>query len=203
MRKVHVFFITPRMFEFELADCMHFKAVWFYEIALMGFIINSVALHAVCFLCIYFESIWAATWQNQQNGMCAQRRLRSAWASAYAQPDLSLRWAHSHFVGLVMGWLKLWLRKILKKMPKNWVLNEPPHDKTNRMTVPSAKTQISLGIRPVWSESSLCVQWVAKDPRFLQADSEDSDQTERMPRLIWVFAGPTGHSSLPDAWLLL
>ena len=32
---------------------------------------------------------------------------------------------------------------------------------------------ISLGIRPVWSVSSLCAQWVAKDPRFLNADSED------------------------------
>ena len=36
-----------------------------------------------------------------------------------------------------------------------------------------AKTQISLRIRPVWSESSLCAQWVAKDPSFLHADSED------------------------------
>ena len=27
--------------------------------------------------------------------------------------------------------------------------NEPPHDKTNKMTVRPAKTQISLGIRPV------------------------------------------------------
>ena len=41
-----------------------------------------------------------------------------------------------------------------------------PHDKTNKMTVCPAKTQISLGIR------------------FLHADSEDSDQTGRMPRLI-------------------
>ena len=57
------------------------------------------------------------------------------------------------------------------------------------MSVRLAKTQISLGIRPVWSESSLCAQWVAKDPRFLHPDSEDSDQTGRMPRLIWVFAG--------------
>ena len=65
---------------------------------------------------------WAASWQNQQNGMCAQRRLRSAWASvavrmmkhwtlnyilsaqwklwsvwADAQADLSLRWAHMSF----------------------------------------------------------------------------------------------------------
>ena len=41
------------------------------------------------------------------------------------------------------------------------------------MIVHPAKTHISLGIRPVWSESSLCTQWVAKDPSFLHADSED------------------------------
>ena len=45
------------------------------------------------------------------------------------------------------------------------------------MSVRPAKTQISLGIRQVWSESSLCAQWVAKGPRFLHADNEDSDQT--------------------------
>ena len=70
---------------------------------------------------------------------------------------------------------------------------EPPHDKTNKMTVRPAKTQISLGIRPVWSEPSLCTQWVAKDPSYLHADSEYSDQTERIPRLIWVFAWRTCH----------
>ena len=32
---------------------------------------------------------------------------------------------------------------------------EPPPDKTNNMAVRPAKTQIILGIRPVWSESSL------------------------------------------------
>ena len=37
------------------------------------------------------------------------------------------------------------------------------------------KTQISLGIRPVWSESSVCAQCIAKDSRLLQADSEDSN----------------------------
>ena len=67
----------------------------------------------------------------------------------------------------------------------------PPHDKSNKVTVRPAKTQISLGICPVWSESSLCAQWLAKDPIFLHADSEDSDQTGRMSRLIWVFAGCT------------
>ena len=50
-----------------------------------------------------------------------------------------------------------------------------------------AKTQISLGICPVWSESSpstwrnigpLTTYWV---------HSQDSDHTGQMPRLIWVF----------------
>ena len=53
------------------------------------------------------------------------------------------------------------------------------------------RRQISLGIGPDWSESSLCAQWVAKDPRFLHADSEDSDPIGRMPRLICVFSGRT------------
>ena len=35
--------------------------------------------------------IWTTSWQNQQNGMSAQRRLRSAWVSA--QSDQSLRCA--------------------------------------------------------------------------------------------------------------
>ena len=70
---------------------------------------------------------------------------------------------------------------------------EPPRDKTTKMTMRPAKTQISLGVRPVWSASSQCAQWVAKDRSFLRADSEDTDQTGRMPRLIRVFAGRKCH----------
>ena len=40
------------------------------------------------------------------------------------------------------------------------------------MSVRPAKTQISLGIRPVLTESSLCAQWVAKDPSILHADAQ-------------------------------
>ena len=68
---------------------------------------------------------------------------------------------------------------------------EPRHDKTNKMAVRPAKTQLSLRIRPVWSESSLSAR---RKPGFLAthwAHSEDSDQTGRMPRLNWVCAGRT------------
>ena len=40
---------------------------------------------------------WATAWQNQQNELCAQRRLTSAWASA--QSDQSLRCPHEETLG--------------------------------------------------------------------------------------------------------
>ena len=54
-----------------------------------------------------------------------------------------------------------------------------------------AKTQISLGIRPIWSESSLTAWRNFGSLATQWAHSKDSDQTGRMPRLIWVFAGRT------------
>ena len=54
-----------------------------------------------------------------------------------------------------------------------------------------AKTQIRLGIRPVWSESSLCAWRNLGSLATHWAHSEDSYQIGRMPRLIWVFAGCT------------
>ena len=45
-------------------------------------------------------------------------------------------------------------------------------------------------IKPIKQTGML---WLAKDPMTLHADSEDSDQTGRMPRLTRVFAGRTVH----------
>ena len=53
--------------------------------------------------------------------------------------------------------------------------------KPTKLHLSPAKIQISLGIRPVMSEFSLCAKWVTKDPNC-QADSED-----------WVFARRTCH----------
>ena len=104
-----------------------------------------VSREFVCLSCMRY--IMGRDMIQPTNWMCAQRRLRSAWASA--QSDQSLRWRRS-----------------------------------------------------------LATHW---------ADSEDSDQTGQMPRLIWVFAGRTliwlvlscrgsCHFSLPlgvIGWLLL
>ena len=53
-----------------------------------------------------------------------------------------------------------------------------------KQPVRSAKNQISMGIRPVSSSMCACALYVDKDPYLLQADSEDSDLTGLMPRLI-------------------
>ena len=68
---------------------------------------------------------------------------------------------------------------------------EPRHDKTNNVAVRPVKTQISLGIRPVWSESSLSAWRKLGSLATHWAHREDSDQTGRMQRLIWVLAGRT------------
>ena len=59
--------------------------------------------------------------------------------------------------------------------------------KPTKWHVRPAKTQISLGIRPVWSESSLYAWRKLRSLATQWEHSEDSDQTGWMPRLIWVF----------------
>ena len=56
-----------------------------------------------------------------------------------------------------------------------------------------AKTQISLGICPVWSESSLSAWRKLGSLTTHWAHYKDSDQTGQMPKLICVFAGCTCH----------
>ena len=54
-----------------------------------------------------------------------------------------------------------------------------------------AKTQISLGIRQIWSECSLSAWRKLRSLATHWAHSEGSDQTGWIPRLIWVFTGRT------------
>ena len=78
-----------------------------------------------------------------------------------------------HFLNTKVNWHVFYLSRNVRK-------------RTFRHVRP-AKIQIRLRIRAVWSESSLVAFWIAKDAKFLHADNEDSDQTARVRRLIWVF----------------
>ena len=65
-----------------------------------------------------------------------------------------------YFAGLVACDIsrrdKYWIKPKMSECKNFLEKYEPRHDKTNKVTVRPAKTQISLGIRPVRSESLLC-----------------------------------------------
>ena len=90
---------------------------------------------------------------------------------------------------------------------------EPRHDKTSKMSVRPAKIQISLGIHPVWSASSLsgCPGWFASSMGAQSfcwfcheqnecAPSEDSDQPGHPPSLISVFDWADAQADLSLRW---
>ena len=86
--------------------------------------------------------------------------------------------------------VKSWLIRYMEAVKKQKI--------SHLTTKPTKWLCAQRRVRSAWAsaqsdQSSLCAQWVAKDPSFLHADSEDSDQTGWMPRLIWVFAGRTCH----------
>ena len=79
------------------------------------------------------------------------------------------------FVFVFLSDFRLMNRKSLNSVPNYWFCYTQMGCLMRKPTkwLRQAKTQISLAIRPVWSESSLCAQWLGKDPSFLHADSED------------------------------
>ena len=109
--------------------------------------------------------------------------IRLAWWSLFR------KWKLSCFI--VLARLFYQSVVILVRLQKLKFIYELRHDKTNKVSVRPAKTQISLGIRSVWSESSLSAWRNIWSLATHWAHSEDSDQTGRMSRLIWVFAGRT------------
>ena len=120
--------------------------------------------------------------------VCAQRRLGSAWASTRISLGICPVWSESS----LSAWRKL------GSLATHWAHSEDS-DQTGwilRLIWVFTVCTVTLLVLSccgsyVWSESSLCAQRVAKDPSFLHANSKDSDQTGRMPRLIWVCAGRT------------
>ena len=75
--------------------------------------------------------IWASAWQNEQNDMCVQRRLRSAWTSAQS------------------GWSVFAIR-----MKTHWVLSYMYPLSTQRRFWPVADAQADLSLH--WAHRSVC-----------------------------------------------
>ena len=121
------------------------------------------SLISVFFYCL--KKAWVLSYP-----LSAQRRLGSAWASSEDSDQtghtviLLVFSRGSSFctyssIGEVCSPLYHCDQNLLETLyiwNKIQYLFQWPHDKTNKMTVRPAKTQISLDIWPVWSESSLC-----------------------------------------------
>ena len=112
---------------------------------------------------------WAASWQNQQNDLRSQQRLRSAWTSI--QSDQSLRCPHEETLGPQLhiehtvktlirlpSWSESSLGAQIILLVLSW-------GGSNYMC--SVKTQISLGICLVWSESLLALSGKLRNQTFL------------------------------------
>ena len=87
--------------------------------------------------------------------------------------------------------------KLSMAIPRT-ISNEPQHDKTNKVSVRPEKTQISLGIRPVWSESSLSAWRKLGSLATHWTHSEDSDQTGRTVTLLVLSC--RGSNNCSNCW---
>ena len=146
---------------------VHWPHCWFCRAAAhyYYYILKSSLNFALCII------NWATTWQNQQNDICAQRRLRSAWAICPIWSVFAVRmkklWVLSYPLSAqrrlwsdrVDCWLVLSCRGstvfgLFKNLAFASRLSHSMTKPTKRHLHP-AKTHISLGIRLVWSEPSL------------------------------------------------
>ena len=96
--------------------------------------------------------------------------------------EIVILWSHtslSTHPHMIKSQSFLYGKSIILLMETALYITEPHHDKTNKMSVRPTKTKISLGIRPVWSESSLSAWRKLESLATHWAHSEDwSDWTD-------------------------
>ena len=109
---------------------------------------------------------------NRKATFSKKKNQKSSSQKPYNLHSCIFRWAlwpmGLWFESLIITCLKCWRLKCdtcAYPVCENWTtkipienLSELRHDNTNKTCVRPAKTQISLGIRPVWRVSSLCAQ---------------------------------------------
>ena len=133
-------------------------------------------LHVLLLFLFYENIFWVlvrnVSWRlNSTQSICFRKKVSTQYFCVY----LLLR----AFYIIAISANDMSDRRLLIKH----INKDPMHDKPSKWHVRLAKTQIILGFS----------QCVAKIPNFLHVDSNGSDHTGRLPRLIWVFAGRTCH----------
>ena len=84
---------------------------------------------------------------------------------------------HWHDIHVISYWMNqtsqvgLSYQKVCHTISQNGVKMSPSWQNQQCGCAPSEDSD-QTGLRPVWSESLLCTQWVAKDPSFLHEDAQ-------------------------------
>ena len=77
---------------------------------------NHPSTHLICFrgTDVACYNIWATSWQNLQNDLCTQRRLRLAWASIHPV------WSEFFAVCMKKHWVLSYPLSILRRLWSDW-----------------------------------------------------------------------------------
>ena len=126
---------------------------------------------------------WATSWQNQQNVMCAQQRLRSAWASA--QSDESLRCPHEE------AWVLSYQLSIQRRLWTDWPDAQSSLGHSNFVgffvrRLKFRKISVPVTLRP---------SFISKFYKSSYLDSHSSESIH-----IWTIGTLEGRLSFHDSW---
>ena len=108
---------------------------------------------------------WAAAWQNQQNYLCAQRRLRSAWAS----PSV---WSESSLCALLVA-----------KDPMLLHADSEDSDQIGRMPSPILSAQADLSLR--WAHRLFCWFCHAHAQMLAQTSTDKKKYSKKTSLMRW------------------
>ena len=132
--------------------------------------VNFVSPHIYCYFRLLVYIVTTATITVTTGKSRSSRSSSTVWLSAEVNHFSSKPWPLSSFVA--------------------HKAYEPPHDKTNKMICAQRRLRLSLASAQSDRVFAVRMKKVLVLGYPLKA-SEDSDQTEQMPRLIWVFAWRT------------
>ena len=159
----------------------------------VGFVMRHVDVaQFVCPLVPWQKTLHKTGWSGPAVPICPTTRYTCMQADRFYQRAMQLKGYCSSMLPNKHDELNWTKRAASTQIKTNLEMIRIVRKRTLRHMRP-AMTQINLRIRAVWSESSLGALWIDDGSKFLQAGREDSDQTARMRRLIWVFTRRTCH----------
>ena len=111
--------------------------------------------------------------------------------SVNAQTGLSLPWSQTPKTGFLMMRRKLTLDRLLAAAKKTRIRAWAQQNWQNHLST-QQRLWMKINVTCLWWESC-CPHEEAWSPCLSLESTANSDQTERMPRVFWVFAGCTSH----------